>query len=106
MAKEEKKCFIIMPITTPDTYIERYRDGLDHFKHVLLCLFVPAVEADVLIDHLCSLQPCFKIIEDLAVAPCAKAFEVSGLVRIGTVDLYLDRLGVWFGVTVFHGCCS
>ncbi len=37
-------CFIIMPITTPVTYLEKYRDGKDHFKHILECLFIPSVE--------------------------------------------------------------
>jgi hypothetical protein len=41
---EKKTCFIIMPITTPDTRLEDYRDGADHFKHVLECLFVPSVQ--------------------------------------------------------------
>jgi len=41
---EEKKCFIIMPISTPDLMLQKYRDGKDHFKHVLHCLFTPSVE--------------------------------------------------------------
>lgn len=41
---EEKKCFIIMPLTTPEFMLDKYRDGKDHFKHVLDCLFVPSVE--------------------------------------------------------------
>jgi len=40
----EKKCFIIMPITTPDFMLGKYRDGKEHFKHVLECLFVPGVQ--------------------------------------------------------------
>ena len=40
----DKECFIIMPITTPETMIEKYRDGEVHFKHVLECLFIPAIE--------------------------------------------------------------
>ena len=40
--KSEKRCFIIMPITTPEPMWELYRDGKDHFAHVLECLFVPA----------------------------------------------------------------
>ena len=46
MPKEpkEKTCFIIMPITTPDKMIESYRDQAEHFKHVLECLFKPAVQ--------------------------------------------------------------
>lgn len=38
----EKTCFIIMPITTPEGYVQTYRDGLDHFTHVLDCLLAPA----------------------------------------------------------------
>lgn len=44
MADERKTCFIIMPITTPESYLNQYRDGTKHFKHVLECLFIPAVE--------------------------------------------------------------
>lgn len=44
MTKEKKKnCFIIMPISTPKDIADRYADT-DHFKHVLECLFVPAIE--------------------------------------------------------------
>jgi len=41
---EEKTCFIIMPITTPESVINSYRDKADHFKHVLDCLFKPAFQ--------------------------------------------------------------
>jgi len=46
MAKSEpkKKCFIIMPITTPVDHIERYKGDKDHFTHVLEHLFIPALE--------------------------------------------------------------
>lgn len=44
MAEEQKKCFIIMPISTPDTMIDKYRDGPEHFSHVLECLFRPSIE--------------------------------------------------------------
>lgn len=40
----QKECFIIMPITTPEPMIEKYRDGEEHFTHVLGCLFKPAIE--------------------------------------------------------------
>jgi len=43
--KEQEKCFIIMPITTPDHLVGRYRDDTDHFSHVLECLFVPALKS-------------------------------------------------------------
>jgi hypothetical protein len=40
---EPKNCFILMPISTPDQFIEKYRDGKEHFRHVLECLFMPAI---------------------------------------------------------------
>lgn len=40
----DKTCFVIMPITTPEPYLDRYRDDTEHFKHVLQCLFIPSVE--------------------------------------------------------------
>lgn len=45
MAKSttKEKCFIIMPITTPPIFIERYKDDIDHFNHVLEYLFTPAL---------------------------------------------------------------
>ena len=45
MAENNKTCFIIMPISTPDPFLDKYRDGAEHFKHVLKCLLVPSVEA-------------------------------------------------------------
>ena len=45
MPEEPKKtCFIIMPITVPDWALASYRDGADHFAHVLHGLFIPAVK--------------------------------------------------------------
>ena len=41
---DKKNCFIIMPITTPERLLSTYRDGSEHFKHVLECLFIPAIE--------------------------------------------------------------
>lgn len=41
---DKGQCFIVMPITTPPHLVATYRDGEDHFKHVLECLLVPAVE--------------------------------------------------------------
>jgi hypothetical protein len=41
---EKKTCFIIMPITTPESFLSQYRDGIEHFNHVLECLFIPSVE--------------------------------------------------------------
>src|SRR4051812_33051724 len=36
-------CFIIMPLTTPDTYVNLYGNDKDHFIHVLDHLFKPAI---------------------------------------------------------------
>lgn len=44
MSDPKPTCFIIMPISTPGIYHERYKEDKDHFKHVLDCLFIPAVE--------------------------------------------------------------
>jgi len=46
MAKSEpkKKCFLIMPITTPANLVEQYKGDKDHFGHVLELLFIPALE--------------------------------------------------------------
>jgi hypothetical protein len=45
MAKEKvKSCFIIMPITVPESYYEKYPDGGDHFSNILNNLFIPAIE--------------------------------------------------------------
>jgi hypothetical protein len=38
-----KTCFVVMPITTPDSYATDLRDP-DHFTHVLELLFTPALE--------------------------------------------------------------
>lgn len=40
-----KKCFIIMPITTPDHMTEAYDGDTNHFEHVLEYIFRPAIEA-------------------------------------------------------------
>lgn len=42
--KSKGDCFIIMPITTPETERSKYGGDKDHFKHVLECLLIPAVE--------------------------------------------------------------
>lgn len=41
---EKKKCFIIMPITTPESQIPKYSGGSNHFRRVLDHLFIPAIE--------------------------------------------------------------
>ncbi|MCJ7481481.1 MAG: hypothetical protein MUO31_00795 [Thermodesulfovibrionales bacterium] len=38
-----KSCFIIMPVTTPPNLIEGYLNDDEHFKHVMDCLFSPAI---------------------------------------------------------------
>lgn len=44
MDKYNKSCFIIMPVTVPEDYLELYHDGVDHFRHVLDWLFIPAIK--------------------------------------------------------------
>jgi hypothetical protein len=39
-----KKCFVIMPITTPDSILSKYRGDKEHFIHVYEHLIVPAIE--------------------------------------------------------------
>lgn len=39
----DKKCFIIMPITTPEKHISSYNDDLEHFRHVMKLIFEPAI---------------------------------------------------------------
>ncbi len=39
-----EKCFIIMPISTPDSIVSNYKDDENHFDHVLNHLFIPAIE--------------------------------------------------------------
>jgi hypothetical protein len=41
---EKKRCFIIMPITTPESMVTEYNDGAEHFRHVLDALFIPSVK--------------------------------------------------------------
>lgn len=47
MTKPPKKpeCFVVMPITTPESLRPRYRDDAEHFyPHVYDCLLAPAIE--------------------------------------------------------------
>ena len=37
------KCFVIMPISTPEAYLTTYRGDSHHFRHVLEHLFIPAI---------------------------------------------------------------
>ena len=41
---QKPKCFIAMPVSTPDHLSKEYGDP-DHFKHVMEELFLPAIEA-------------------------------------------------------------
>ncbi|MCZ7403875.1 MAG: restriction endonuclease [Candidatus Methanoperedens sp.] len=42
--KHSTKCFIIMPITTPESWVEKYLGDEDQFNHVLDYLLIPAIE--------------------------------------------------------------
>jgi len=42
--KNKKKCFIIMPISTPDNRLSDYSNDKNHFKHVLEHLLIPSIE--------------------------------------------------------------
>lgn len=44
MSDKKPTCFIIMPITTPETCYEQYQGDKDHFEHVQNHLFKPAIE--------------------------------------------------------------
>lgn len=44
MPKEQEKCFVIMPITTPKDKHTVFHDGEQHFRNVLEYLFSPAIE--------------------------------------------------------------
>lgn len=42
--ENKKKCFIIMPISTPNNWLQNYSNDEDHFKHVLNHLIIPSIE--------------------------------------------------------------
>lgn len=42
---ENMKCFIVMPITTPEIMLDDYDGDQEHFDHVLDTLFVPAIKS-------------------------------------------------------------
>ena len=73
--KGMKDCFIIMPISTPSSSLSFYRDDADHFRHVLQCLFWPAVEK-------AGLKPISPIVEGAGVihAEIIQKLEQSDLV--------------------------
>ena len=75
MAEEKKKCFIIMPITTPETFQPKYSDGIHHFTHVLECLFIPAIQEAGM-----ELIPPIAKGSDLIPAEIIKNLETSDLV--------------------------
>jgi hypothetical protein len=37
------RCFVIMPVSTPEIWIQKYNGDREHFKHVLDYLFTPAL---------------------------------------------------------------
>ncbi len=39
-----KRCFIIMPISTPDNWVQKYSGDDEHFIHVLDHLLIPAIK--------------------------------------------------------------
>lgn len=73
--KDMKKCFIIMPITTPESWIDKYSEDKDHFKHVLDNLFIPAIEKS-------KLQPIPPIVTgaDIIHGKIIKNLETADLV--------------------------
>jgi len=44
MTKNNPSCFIIMPISTPNEWVETYHGDSRHFEHVLTHLFMPAIK--------------------------------------------------------------
>ncbi len=40
----DKKCFIIMPVSTPPELVSVYKEDSDHFQHVMEHLFIPAIK--------------------------------------------------------------
>jgi hypothetical protein len=40
----DKKCFIIMPVSTPPGLVSVYKEDNDHFLHVMEHLFIPAIK--------------------------------------------------------------
>ena len=68
-------CFIIMPISTPETLVPVFNGDKDHFLHVLEHLFIPALK-------ICNLDPIPPIAEgsDLIHAEIIKNLEKADLV--------------------------
>ena len=42
-SKDKKKCFIIMPISTPENWLVKYAGDAHHFQHVLNHLIIPSL---------------------------------------------------------------
>jgi nucleoside 2-deoxyribosyltransferase len=75
MVDKKKTCFVIMPISTHDSYLSNYRDDKDHFQHVLEHLFAPVIKA---IDY--ELIPPSAKGTDVIHAAIIKNLEESDLV--------------------------
>jgi nucleoside 2-deoxyribosyltransferase len=77
-----KKCFIIMPVSTPENSLEFYNGDVDHFLHVLDCLFVPAIKS-------CGLEPILPIVagSDLIHAKIVKSLSSADLVLCDMAQL-------------------
>lgn len=76
-----KTCFIIMPITTPERYLDQYKGDSDHFIHVLDHLFKPAITA-------VGMEP---------IAPIVKGSEIIQgeiIKNIETADLVLCDMSI------------
>lgn len=76
MPEKKKKCFVIMPITTPESHHDKYRDKAEHFAHVLECLYVPSVE-----------RAGYEIIKPIAKG--SENIHVGIIKRLETADLVL-----------------
>jgi len=84
---DKKNCFIIMPITTPEDWLSKYRGDKLHFHHVLDCLFLPAIE-----------QADFNAIKPIAEG--ADNIPAEIIKNLDNVDLVLCDLSV-FNSNVF-----
>ncbi|TAK61813.1 MAG: hypothetical protein EPO24_05530, partial [Bacteroidetes bacterium] len=73
--QQKKKCFIIMPITTPSEKLAEYNNDVEHFIHVMEHLFIPAIEK-------AELEPMLPIASgtDVIQAEIIKKLETADLV--------------------------
>ena len=77
----KKKCFIIMPISTPENWRQKYSDDENHFEHVL--------------DHL--LIPSLKKVDLEPIPPITKGSEIIQgeiIKNIETADLVLCDISI------------